>query len=83
MYNIVIKYGIASFSIFKKMEKEKMANQKLENLRNLGNIIPSVQFWPIAETKNSDLKNLGKNFGDFWDIRVFRVYDLARRIMYK
>ena len=73
IYNIDIKYGIAYFSILKKSGNEKKANEKLENLGNLGNIIPSVRFWPTAETKNSCLKNLGKNCGDFRDIRVFRV----------
>ena len=48
IHNIDIKYGIAYFRILKKsfLKNEKMANRKLGNLRNLGNIIPS---FPISE----------------------------------
>ena len=51
-----------------------MANRKLgnlQNLGNLGNIILSFRFCPGAKIKNSDLKISEKNFRDF------RVFDLA------
>ena len=52
-------------------EKWKVANRKLGNLGNLGNIIPSFLI------PNSDLKISEKNLRVFWDFRVFRVFDLA------
>ena len=63
----------------KKMKNEKMANQKLRNLR-IWEILfqvfscPSFSFCPIAETANSDLKN----FPDFRDFRGFWVFDLYK-----
>ena len=62
-----------------KKENQKEANRKLgnlENLGNLGNIIPSFvfpnfRFCPTAKTENLDLKISEKYF------RVFRVFDLA------
>ena len=79
IYNIDIKYGIAYFRILKKifLKNEKMANQKLGNLGNLGNIIPSFRFYPTAKIKSSDLKISEIFFRDFRDFRCFRVFDLA------
>ena len=63
----------------KKMKNEKMANQKLRNLR-IWEILfqvfscPNFPFCPIAETANSDLKN----FPDFRDFRGFWVFDLYK-----
>ena len=56
------------------LKNEKMANRKLgnlQNLGNLGNIILRFRFCPGAKIKNSDLKISEKNFRDF------RVFDLA------
>ena len=39
-----------------KKENEKVANRKLGNLGNLGNIIPSFRFCPTTKIENWDLK---------------------------
>ena len=72
-HNIDRKYGIAYCRILKKksfLKNEKVANRKLGNLGNLGNIIPSFLISKFSISK-SDLKIPEKKFP------VFRVFDLA------
>ena len=59
------------------MKKKKVANSKVGNLGNLFSFFPSFQFCPTAKIENSDLKISEKDFGDFRDFGVFRVFDLA------
>ena len=44
-------------------------------------LFPSFRFCPTAKIKNSDLKILEKNFQDFGDFQVFRVFDLAVKLL--
>ena len=44
-------------------------------------LFPSLRFCPTAKIKNSDLKILEKNFQDFGDFQVFRVFDLAVKLL--
>ena len=87
-HNIDKKYEIAYCRILKKktfFEKCKTGKSKLGNLENLGNlgdIIPSflISKFSIlhkAKIENSDLKFSEKNFRVFWDFRVFQVLGLA------
>ena len=75
----------------KKLKKEKMANQKLgnlRNLRNLRNIIPSFatsefSICPTYEIKNLDLKISKKKFRNFRDFQGSRVFDLTYWLLEK
>ena len=63
-------HGIVYFRTVKNIffENGKMTNRKLRhlgNLENLGIIIPSFRFRPIAKIKKSDFKNLEKRFPRF------------------
>ena len=73
-----------------KKENEKVANQKLGNLGNPGNlrnIIPSFLIseflvLPYSQNRKLGFKNLDKE--KFRDLRGFRVFNLASKIgMYR
>ena len=56
-----------------------MANQKLGNLGNLGNIIPSFRCCHIAKAENpkKNGEKFEQNFRDFRHFRGSRVFDLS------
>ena len=72
-HNIDRKYGIAYCRILKKksfLKNEKVANRKLGNLENLGNIIPSFliskfSILPYSQNRKLAFKNLGKKIPSF------------------
>ena len=58
-----------------KKENEKVANRKLGNLGNLGNIIPSFlisefSILPFSQNRKIGFKNLGKKFPSFPTFRL-------------
>ena len=71
-----------------KKENEKVAYRKLEkveNLRNLGKVIPiflfpSLRFYSTAKIENTDLKISEKNPRDFRDFRVFDLTNISEFI---
>ena len=79
-HNIDIKYGIAYCRILKRksfLKNEKVADRKLGNLRNLGNIIPSFlvsefSVLPYSQDRKLGFKNLGKKFPRFPRFPSFR-----------
>ena len=69
-HNIDRKYGIAYCRILKKksfLKNEKVANRKLGNLENLGNIIPSFLISKFSILPYSQNRKLGfKNLNSDW-----------------
>ena len=77
MHNTDRKYGIAYCRILKKrsyLKNEKVANRKLGNLGNLGNIIPSFliskfSILPYSQNRKLGFKTLGKKIPSFPSFR--------------